>query len=300
MVLPANYSYAGALVVGVSKYKSTKRKPLKKYADLPGVAHSVTLVSDMWKQRKFSVRSVSDVDPAGGWVEVTEERIEEAAFDLAEEADLLGRTSVLVVHLIGHGVSDGRGGLVLSNAFETPDKKRSCFNLTNLRGILEGHVSWNGCNVLVICDFCNSGALVKDDIGPQLDAPRVGYARQVLASSLPDDKGYTTDDKSQTKLTALLVRALGPKAEVFEAGEPVISVRDLRSRLQSLASTAADQLQALLVGRIWPDWHDTPNDGDILLYRTGSGVVPAPATAAGPATATAPAAATVSSPAPSP
>jgi hypothetical protein len=278
VALPPGYTHAAALVVGVSKYRSTNESPLRKYKDLPGVANSVKLVSELWRQRKFSVRSVSDVDANDRWEAVTRTRIEKAALELSKEAGKhTGRSSLLIMHLIGHGVSDGRGGLVLSNAITTPSDEPSCFNLTILRGILEGHVWWRGCNVLVICDFCNSGALVKNDIGADLAAPRPGYARQILTSSLDDANGYITTDLSQTQLTELLVRALGPTHEGFAPGETVISVRDLRRRLQAMAP--ADMEQALLAGRIWSDWDEPPNEGDILLYRDGSGVVSAPASA---------------------
>ena len=287
MSVAPRYTYAGALVVGVSKYKSIN-PALQRYPDLTGVTHSVKLMADMWSKRYFDVCAVSDVDPTTGqWVAaVTEKRIKEAALYLACKASLpAGRASLLVVHLIGHGVSDARGGLVLSDAITTPNDKVSCFNLDALRGILSAHVAWTGCNILVICDFCNSGALVKDDIGPLVGPPLSGYARQVLTSSLPYANGYMTIDKTQSQLTALLMCALGPNSEAFEPGETGISVRDLRGRLQALGSTS--MFQALLLGRIWSDWHSTPNDGDIILYRHGNGMISAPTPA--PARTSAPA-----------
>ena len=65
MTLPPGYSHATALAVGMSKCCSASKKSLCDFDDLPGVANSVNLMSDLWRQRKFSERSVFKVGVSG-------------------------------------------------------------------------------------------------------------------------------------------------------------------------------------------------------------------------------------------
>jgi hypothetical protein len=256
------------LVVGVSTY--SKGQVANQFEDLPGVVASAEHVSKMWRERDFAVKTVVDVDEKGVHSPVTHTEIKEALLEIAAtfgEEEGGGKSTLLVVHLIGHGAGGRPGGLVLSDAFMTPSQQQSCFNLSLLRGLLEGYIRWRGCNVLVIGDFCNSGSLVEEDLERRMGPAMSGHARQMLASSLPDSSGYMTVDEKQTRLTEVLVRALGSEQAAFHPDERVISLRTLRSRLPSLG-----KIQAPTVGRIYREWGDgtAPNDGDILFFRRDS------------------------------
>ena len=258
-------------MVGISKYQNSNNTALAIYPDLGGVVASVERMSQMWRSRGFEVRSVIDVVGQGQHTPVTQKRICDALFEIAEVFGLaVDKNVLLIVHLIGHGVAGQPGGLVLSDARLPPGSDRvSCFNLSTLRAILEGELGWRGCNFCVIGDFCNSGSLVEVDLGEDmLPIARVGYARQMLASALEHANAYMTDDASQTRLTELLTRALGPTLEVFRPTEQSLTLRELRRRLSELG----DMFSARKVGRIWLEWGGTANTGDIVFYREGNGV----------------------------
>jgi hypothetical protein len=174
---------------------------------------------------------------------------------------------LLVVHLIGHGAEDSGGGLILSDAKVITNKLLSRFGLHCLAGVLREQVHWRGCNILVVCDFCNAGALVSEngDLSMKASvAPLHGYARQMIASSINDASAYALPEG--THMTKALVEALGGQTpSAFQAGETVISAVELCRRLKSGG-------QGMLVGRIWNEWDRTRNEGDIFLFRDGSGV----------------------------
>ena len=240
------------------------------YPSLPSVVSSVDKLTELWTNRNFKVRTVVDRQEAD---RVTRGEIVAAAKALAQDVGRgAGKDTLLVVHLLGHGAGDSRGGLLLSDARETMGGRVTRFSLASLYQILQDEVGWRGYNVLVVCDFCNSGAQEVEEsltMGRQ-GAPVVGHGRQMITSALKDAPSWAEAD--ETTLTRLAVNALGPNQSVFEAGETVISAVELCRRLQPLDAHIA---QSLSVCRIWSDWDGATNDGDILIYRTGNGVVPA-------------------------
>ena len=105
----------------------------------------------------------------------------------------MGRDSLLIVHLLGHGAEDGQGGLLLSDSAQTGSSRLySCFNLDSLRHLLTAVARWAGCNILVVCDFCCSGALLKPehDLCQASTVARLGFSRQMIASTMPDTSSY--------------------------------------------------------------------------------------------------------------
>ena len=275
------YSHAVALIVGVSRFASTTNPHLANYPDLPGVCGSVTALKTLWADRGFTVETVTDATPGD---QVTRSAIVDAARRLvARVGDSCSKSALLVVHLLGHGMEDGEGGLLLSDAHRSEQTVLPCqprlffgspvrFELDSLRTVLRVDAMWLGCNILVVCDFCNSGALLRaeHDLGMSSSAVRLGYARQIITSCLRDTPSYVSQDGTLTRLTELLVSALGPSLSAFDGGKEHITAIQLRQRLQQLDKQ--NTFQAMLVGHIWDDWSGTPNDGDIVLFRDGSGV----------------------------
>ena len=282
------YVHAAALIVGVSRYKSTTNPQLSALPDLPGVCRSVSGLAKLWKGRGFKVRSVTDTNTGD---RVTRTKIEAAACRLVEDVGFgAGRDALLIVHLLGHGAEDSQGGLLLSDAKSTPFGL-SRFDLDALKSVLSSVMQWPGCNILVVCDFCWSGALLKAEHDLAFASPvaQYGYSRQLLASSLADTNSYmshlltnsymshkqvplTQPDgtvemvSKYTRLTELLLRALGPTTlEAFCDGGEHITAVGLRQKLREMDT--ANTYQAMVVGRIWDEWLGTRNDGDILLFR---------------------------------
>jgi hypothetical protein len=254
----------------VSRYGKKVNSVLDGYKSLRGVRKSVDKLARLWTNRDFKVRTVVDRHKGD---RVTRSEIVAAAQALAQDVGAsAGEDSLLVVHLLGHGAEDSKGGLLLSDAHTTVGGRVTRFSLSSLHHILQDEVEWRGCNVLVVCDFCSAGTLRVEEsltMGRQ-GAPVVGHGRQMITSALKDAPSWAEAD--ETTLTRLLVDALGPNQSVFEAGETVISAVELCRRLQPLDP---DIEQSFSVCRIWSDWDGAKNDGDILIYRTGNGVVPA-------------------------
>ena len=281
------YVHAAALIVGVSCYESTTNAHLAAFPDLPGVRRSVSALESLWKGRGFSVQSVTDTS-AGD--QVTAFEIGAATRRLVRDVgEGVGRDALLIVHLLGHGAEDSQGGLLLSDAERTEFAPNifspfSRFNLDALKGLLTATVQWPGCNILVVCDFCWSGALLKPEHDLAFGSPvaQHGYSRQLLASSLGDTSSYMSHEQvpwtkpdgrvvmvsKYTRLTELLLRALEPATlEAFRDGEEHITAVGLRQRLREMDT--ANTYQAMVVGRMWDEWLGTRNDGDILLFRDG-------------------------------
>jgi hypothetical protein len=199
--------------------------------------------------------------------------------------DGVGRDALLIVHLLGHGAEDSQGGLLLSDASPFLNGGQTRFNLDALKSLLSAEMGWPGCNILVVCDFCWSGALLEAEHDLAFASPvaQYGDSRQLLASSLADTNSYMSHRQvplwikpdgtvvttsKYTRLTELLLRALGPTTlEAFCDGGEHITAVGLRQKLREMDT--ANTYQAMVVGRIWDDWRGTRNDGDILLYRGG-------------------------------
>ena len=193
----------------------------------------------------------------------------------------IGQDSLLIVHLIGHGASDRLGGLLLSDAQPTAVEGRlTRFDLNDLSTTLRETVFWPGGNVMVFSDFCNSGALIDagrdlTQLQPEQSAPvpqrREGlYARQIMTSSLRDASAYVTVDGRMTRMTELLLLALGSELRAFPDGQQCITAVQLRRCLTEL--DRENTFQAMLVARIWNDWtNDMTNEGDIFFFRNGCG-----------------------------
>lgn len=279
------YSHASALIIGVSRYSSTKNKILQNYDDLVGVRESVRQLQELWVERGFGVRCVVDREEGD---RVTRAQIIKEGRVLAQGAGrTAGRDSLLIVHLIGHGPVDGDGGLLLSDARLSPTGRVLPLTLRWLASILLDEIGWTGCNVLVLGDFCNSGALVPggegdivmQDGGVQETlivpedraAPVRNYARQMIASSLRGTPSYLARDESTTQFTSMLIRALGRERAAFKESD-VLTAVELRRQLQLL--DRANTYQATVVGRIWTAWSgQATNEGDIQLFKEGNGVV---------------------------
>ena len=262
----------------MSKYRSSGNVHLNELDDLPEAALSVGLLETLWCNRGFTVETVSDAQQGSG---VTRAEIVTAARRLVGRVgDAAAPDSLLVVHLLGHGAMDSVGGLLLSDAACSEYAPGvygplSRFRLGSLKSILQDDVHWRGCNILVVCDFCNSGALVPPD-RIQTEASvvqgRSVFARQIMTSALRDALGYVALDGTCTRLTELLQRAFGPATlGVFRDGEESLTAVELRQRLQQLDKE--DTFQAFLVGRIWDEWCGTPNEGDVVFFKTGAGLV---------------------------
>jgi hypothetical protein len=268
------YSHASALIIGVSQFCSTGNPALSAYPDLPGVVQSVKLLEKMWSGRGFDVETVVDEQKGEA---VTRAKIVSAAFDLAERAtERAGKDSLLIVHLIGHGVEDGKGGLLLSDANASPLGPVSRLGLLTLGGILQEEASWTGCNILLVCDFCNSGALIRPDeelTMNEITTPVQGYSRQMITSSISGASAFMTFDGRTTQMTKLLLCALDKtNPAAFRDGDEVLSAVELRRRLLTL--DRSNTFQSALVGRIWNEWSGgTANNGDIVLYKYGNGVI---------------------------
>ena len=243
------------------------------YPDLDGVRASVTQLQAMWTGRNCKVRTVTDALPGR---KVTRPAIADALVKLEEDVgSSAGKNSLLIVHLLGHGVMDGEGGLILSDARYNVSGRLSRLGMSSLAGLVSDVAGWQGCNVLFVCDFCNSGALVlpeHDLTSSHTHARLSGYARQLLTASLKDYAAYMSQDGSLTRLTELLLQALGPAKAVFRPGETAITAVELARRLLTLDSAKTKTFQSMLVGRVGNDWTRETNEGDILIFRDGNGV----------------------------
>ena len=187
------YSHASVLIVGVSRYASSGNAALKDFDDLPEVQKSVRQLAKMWGDRGCDVETVVDWKKGDA---VRRSLVVDATTRLATKAGVgAGQDSLLIVHLIGHGAEDSGGGLLLSDARETVGGSLTRLSLYGLLPILRDDVGWLGGNVLVFCDFCNSGALIvpeEDLTMAERTAPVRGYARQAITSALRDASSFTS------------------------------------------------------------------------------------------------------------
>lgn len=261
--VPPAYSHCAALIVGVSRYSSTSNPAVAHLPDLPEVRASVRMLKKLWQSSNFETRVVCDGEKGDA---VTCDTILLAASGLLQKS--FDRDSLLIVHLIGHGADASSSGLILSDAHVGVRGTLTNFNQRHLRAILEDGIDWPGCNVLVICDFCNASEPMRlndDDTFACPVSPVFGFGRQLIACASSVRSYRSGSGATMTFMTELLWRALGPSLAGFRHDESVITAAELRRRLQVIDRTRITQ--GLTIGRIWHDWRDTCNSGDIIFFR---------------------------------
>ena len=74
-------------------------------------------------------------------------------------------------------------------------------------------------------------------------------------------------------MSELLAKGLGEGKGAFRGHDANDMLTAVQLRQWLVNADKSNTFSGMKVGRIWDDWEDADNDGDILLYREGNGVV---------------------------